>query len=565
MPVVITSPADGAALVSANASVQFDVTGVSLGSVVVQIDSGSGFVTVYTGSAFVSPFSGSVVSDGSDHAFVVNHPAWSPSASIQVRVSEAPNALPLSASLTVDGLDDQASYGVVNDLNGQGAATWTVWVRQEVLETEYVFAESTTGSSAYWRISTNTIGNVRFEVYVSGIARWVETNTTPIGTGSWHNITVTYAAGAALIYVDGVEQTTAAFGTIPATLPSIPTRGIEVGGGLNLGSGDQRATLVSTPAYWVGVTASLAQVGEIYNGGVAADLDNLATLAAPDWWADLDGDADVRTGTGTPSLAGSPVFSAENPGAPSTSWSFSVSNVERVRYASAPPAGGFGLAGHGAAAHASAVVPGAPSGAPVVSNWCSQGVGWLLSQFHGQPRIEAVLCAVMSRAQEVEQALADVRDLFSLELASGALLSALGDAQGLPRSELPDPEMSDDGYRQALRAKAVADSAPGSTQDVLRTLMQFLGGTDLPRYSADFPAGFYVTLGNQHVLNEGRLMARLGRRAKPSGVRWHLRYGLRNTGLPTQTLAEVGGPVTQAMTEVGGSQIATMAEADEGR
>ena len=95
---------------------------------------------------------------------------------------------------------------------------------------------------------------------------------------------------------------------IEAPTPSGTLRVNESGG-----SSTSLAAYLSNLAFWSGTAASAAQVAEIYNSGVPPDLNNLPTLADPDWWVTADGVWTPRNHAATATPAGGVDFIQEVP------------------------------------------------------------------------------------------------------------------------------------------------------------------------------------------------------------------------------------------------------------
>jgi len=216
-----------------------------------------------------------------------------------------------------------------------------------------------------------------------------------------------------------------------------------------------------------------------------------------------------------------------------------------------------GLAPHGAAPHG--LGPEAPrlQGVPVVLDWCRRGIDWLLAQFRGKPRMEAVLCSMLREVQSLEQFMADLYDLRALETARGAALDQVGRGLGWAR----EPGLADGAYRNALRAVVLANNAIGTPEQMIRILRQLLSGASEASYAEDYPAGIVMEARSHIAYGDGRRFARILRRAKPAGVAFQLRYD------PAETvLAFDDDPVRLVLPlpEDGAATGLVLAEADTG-
>lgn len=415
-----------------------------------------------------------------------------------------------------DGTNDYVSYGSVGIADGAAKLTVSFWLYWVSADAGVAFAEGVRSTNG-WHCEITAGGNLQFIVPTGGIGTYAQTVATAVTTGAWHHWAIVYDAGTVVFYRDGaVVSLGTSGGTLPAVVGNATTNPLRIndGSGGSLSLYGQLAEL----AVWPGTAATLAQVGEIYGSALhPPNLADLATMPVPSFWAPLDGTWDPLIGSAVGSASGGPTFVSS-----------SLIRTDRSVYegqpASTSPASAHGLAPAFVTPHGLSPASVVSTGVPVVADWCSTGSGWLLSQFRYQPRMEAFLCALLDRAQDLEQALADLRDLRSLNEARGVVLDVVGWAMGLPRSECPDPNISDDAYRNALRGLAAAKSSNGSPDAMMRVALQLLGGAAGITYTESYPAEVVIACSSRLTYNEGKLFARIIRRAKPACVSFAFKY-----------------------------------------
>ena len=160
-----------------------------------------------------------------------------------------------------------------------------------------------------------------------------------------------------------------------------------------------------------------------------------------------------------------------------------------------------------------------PSGTPTVADWCARGKSWLLAQFADKPIICDLLCAILDEVQEIEQAIADVREVHrDIDQAFGDSLDQIGLMLGYEREDQTDTE-----YRLELRAVARARTDNSSVPAVIRVFEILLGlGTFEQREI--YPAHYRVFADNPLTYAFGGRAARIGRIAKPAAVGYDLTY-----------------------------------------
>lgn len=426
--------------------------------------------------------------------------------------------LPITQSASfAGGASDYADFGDRTDLDGVAQATWSIWLYYpssvDIANVLFGRWQGSGVSAGGWHIN-NSGSNLLLFLDDGSLAEYVNTTSSFLLPDTWYHVVFTYDAGTIAAYANGVAQAVGAGGVVSKT--TIPAPGIATelqisrpGGASTLYTG-----YVSNAAYWAGTAATPTQVAEIYESGRVHDLAFMATMPTPDFWAPLDGDLSILGG-GMGTSSGVSYVSEIPPLVPGGA---------TLVYASEYAEGSLGSASAGSVPYGAAPAVDLPVGAPVVSDWCSTGTGWLLSQFYGKPKMEAILCALLGEGQTLEQAFADLRDISGLPNARGVILDAVGQAVGLPRNSLPDATISDDGYRNLLRGAAAAKAAQGDPNGMIRTALTILSGASGVVYSESYPAGAYLAATGALSYSEGKAIARIVRRARPAGVGYSFSY-----------------------------------------
>ncbi len=213
--------------------------------------------------------------------------------------------------------NEHIDYGQTDDLASESLATWSGWVRlSSNFGTGYsgnLFNILRGGGG--WRFSVTTGRRALVQVYNASLSTAQETSTAfdVFVPGQWHHFAATFSGGTVVLYVDGSAVASSTTGTMPsaiqpAVFPLPVTPGLVVGE--NFGQHANSADLKHL-AYWAGTAATAAQVAELYGSGTPPDLEALPTLTAPTFWAPLNGTYDLRLGSQSPTVVGSPTFGPE--------------------------------------------------------------------------------------------------------------------------------------------------------------------------------------------------------------------------------------------------------------
>ncbi len=112
----------------------------------------------------------------------------------------------------------------------------------------------------------------------------------------------------------------------------------------------------------------------------------------------------------------------------------------------------------------------------------------LLEQYKNSENLKGMIDSMNDQADDLEEALFEIRNLFYVDTAEGVQLDVIGSIYGVERDGLSDSE-----FRTLIKAKAslVTSGEPESIINILKTLF---GGTYvsyIPAYPA-VPAAYYV-------------------------------------------------------------------------
>ena len=159
----------------------------------------------------------------------------------------------------------------------------------------------------------------------------------------------------------------------------------------------------------------------------------------------------------------------------------------------------------------SSAEPSRVTSVPAITTVVTDGVSLLARQFAGQPRIEALLAALLQQVQDLETAAYSVYTL-SLATATDAQLDQFGDLLGVPRGSL-----SDSNYRIVLQGAAIAIASSGTVADLWRI-------ADIVFKDVDFEIHEYsiasVVIDPERTIAMGPTLAlSIIARAKAAGVR----------------------------------------------
>jgi hypothetical protein len=193
-------------------------------------------------------------------------------------------------SFSFDGIDEIfEGSSIYSELNGGTKLTISVWVKpisgSPTLEYLLSNPRNTTANNSQFALILHEGNSVQLNVQARN-SQYVLGNINAITFGQWNHILAcvdldrtTGSEGA--IFINGVDKTTtSAMGTLSSfyTATDALHIGVDANGGFNRYNGN-----LDEFAIWAG-TDQRANVSEIYGGGQAVDLNNLATAPQPTTW-----------------------------------------------------------------------------------------------------------------------------------------------------------------------------------------------------------------------------------------------------------------------------------------
>lgn len=138
----------------------------------------------------------------------------------------------------------------------------------------------------------------------------------------------------------------------------------------------------------------------------------------------------------------------------------------------------------------------------------------LLTPYKGKPRIEALVRALATSAQDFEDEVFGQLTSRTLAASSGAQLEQWGEFVGEARQGLEDPE-----YRRFIMARLLANRSQGRV-DELVSIFSIITAPSTVRYHDHFPAGFRLTAYRELEMSAQlrSRVRRLMRSIKPAGI-----------------------------------------------
>lgn len=150
-----------------------------------------------------------------------------------------------------------------------------------------------------------------------------------------------------------------------------------------------------------------------------------------------------------------------------------------------------------------------------ITDLCGQSIDLLIKQYAESPNLQALVCAVIDRVQELDNAIADVyARVLDVENAEGVHIDLLGRLVGEVRGDL-----SDSIYKRAILTKILINRSQGRVRDLIAVARTFagLGDDDQVRIREIQPARIQVFTIGALIVGAENLYNRL-RRAKAAGV-----------------------------------------------
>lgn len=153
-------------------------------------------------------------------------------------------------------------------------------------------------------------------------------------------------------------------------------------------------------------------------------------------------------------------------------------------------------------------------------NHVAEGKAYLMYQYRGLPKMEALLTPFLEEIQEIENAAWTLISLKDLFLASGAQLDLIGRIVNRAREG-----RTDDVYRLWLRAQILINRSSGTANEMI-TLARLVTGADVGEVTLIdwYPARFGVYVGVGMTAEEAATLLELLILAKSAGVAVFLEY-----------------------------------------
>lgn len=152
-----------------------------------------------------------------------------------------------------------------------------------------------------------------------------------------------------------------------------------------------------------------------------------------------------------------------------------------------------------------------------------EGISHLIEFFRNGPRNRAVLTAVLSQAQEIEDAFWQLYTERSIDVAVGEQLNILGRIVGELRGDRADED-----YRAAIRVRILVNSSDGKPEQLIAIVLG-ISPLAVVTFTENYPAAIRIrvsSLGSATL----QTMYTLVQQAKPAGVRLQLTAGSPTVG-----------------------------------
>lgn len=150
-----------------------------------------------------------------------------------------------------------------------------------------------------------------------------------------------------------------------------------------------------------------------------------------------------------------------------------------------------------------------------VTNHIEHGLGRLISQYKGKPRLEALLTSYLRQAQEIEDTIWDIIESRLVDSATGAQLQTLAKLVGQPIVSADD-----DVLRLYVRTRIRINRSHGRPNDVIDVALLLLSDTEF-RYREVTPRNIIVDVLDP-LTADAETVAALLRLAKAGGFRLRL-------------------------------------------
>jgi hypothetical protein len=192
-------------------------------------------------------------------------------------------------SFSFDGVDEYfIGTSTYSELNALQKATWSIWVKPINTGVDIIFHNPRNTTSQNSQFLLWMYDGARIDFSLETTAKYIRGDINAITYGAWNHIMVcvdytqSLNADKGRIFVNGVDATTSLnLGSNPQIFETA-TRQLFIGEDAN-GYQSPYGGNLDEFAIWAG-TDQRANVSEIYGGGQAVDLNNLATAPQPTTW-----------------------------------------------------------------------------------------------------------------------------------------------------------------------------------------------------------------------------------------------------------------------------------------
>jgi len=149
------------------------------------------------------------------------------------------------------------------------------------------------------------------------------------------------------------------------------------------------------------------------------------------------------------------------------------------------------------------------------TNHAEEIVDNLANQFHGKPRIAALLTVFAGQVQELEQALYDLLIYRQLEYAEGAQVDGFGSIVGEAREGRTDID-----YKAAIRARINLNLCHGTPEEIIN-LVRGVAGDVRVKIRDFYPAAFLAEIVDpiDPLIVDPSRVGNFVQSGKPAGVR----------------------------------------------
>ena len=164
-----------------------------------------------------------------------------------------------------------------------------------------------------------------------------------------------------------------------------------------------------------------------------------------------------------------------------------------------------------------------------ITDYDSNTLNKLLEQYKQSPNLKSIIQSANISANDLEQALFEIRDEYYISTAVGVQLDVLGIIWGVAREGLVDAD-----YRAKILAKMAVTNS-GEPESII-SLLKILFGATFVLYQPFYPAGFYIFTDGTITIAELEVVS-------PSGVQGLLLGQIYDGALHPNFLVDEAGNV----------------------